>query len=45
MSFVSNAIDFGINQAQAADMTLIIAIGAIGAVVVIIIIIAVMKKK
>ncbi len=45
MSFVSNAIDFGMNQAQAMDMTLILAIGAIGAVIVVIIIVAVMKKK
>ncbi|MFW9932604.1 MAG: hypothetical protein ACFFDR_08100, partial [Candidatus Thorarchaeota archaeon] len=45
MSFVSNAIDFGMNQAQAMDMTLILAIGAIGAVIVVVIIVAVMKKK
>lgn len=43
--FVVNGIDFGMNQAQAMNMTLILAIGAIGAVVVIVIIIAVMKKK
>jgi hypothetical protein len=42
---VPQAIDFGMNQAQAQDMTLIIAIGAIGAVVVVIIIIAVMRRK
>ncbi len=45
MNFVSRTIDFGMNQAQAADNTLLLAIGAIGAVVVVVIIIAVMKKK
>lgn len=42
---VPQAIDFGMNQAQAQDMTLILVIGAIGAVVVVIIIIAVMRRK
>ncbi|MHA1906459.1 MAG: hypothetical protein ACW98Y_04120 [Candidatus Thorarchaeota archaeon] len=45
LDFVVNGIDFGMNQAQAMDMTLILAIGAIGAVVVIVIIIAVMKRN
>ncbi|MHA2425650.1 MAG: hypothetical protein ACXAEF_12745 [Candidatus Thorarchaeota archaeon] len=45
MDMVVNGIDFGMNQAQAMDMTLILAIGAIGAVVVIVIIVAVMKRK
>ncbi len=46
MSFVSNAIDFGINHpTPPLDMTLIIAIGAIGAVIVVVIIVAVMKKR
>ena len=45
LDFVVNGIDFGMNQAQAMNMTLILAIGAIGAVVVVVIIVAVMKRK
>ncbi len=48
-NFVPQAIDFAIQQAIATeppmDLTLVLAIGAIGAVVVVVIIIAVMKKK
>ena len=45
-NLVPQGIDFGINTAQSAiSMTLILAIGAIGAVVVVVVIVAMMKKK